>query len=417
MTAPRRRRVGALLALTLAWLALALLQNGARAGPAEAAKAQAKRRKAMMAAGGDGGIVTFGNANYSTIVDRRRDFDIVLVFTARSPRYGCSVCNAVETTLADVAASYKATRSGKAPELFFAAVDVDSGRELFNRYDMQHAPHVYALPRRDVKGGDALAEAGELLSSAEYEGLTAVHIANAIDEELGVRIRITNDASLAWAAMALLVLLAAAAGHYAEGDVSRFLALARSRHIWLFVCLATYGFGVSGSVYCIIRGTPLYRRYGQYGPTLFSEGGRDQYVLEGVSVSLLCIAIGISIMVMNFAARNRTVDDKVNPIVGTALNVLRVFATTIALAAAAVLLCKLFELYVFKTRWYDGIETMPEVLRPYLRAPPKVKKSSGLIPRLAKFTYFSFVNAKTAGGVVKKFDTLVLAYVKRKLLG
>lgn len=372
----------------------------------------AAKRAKMVAAGGDGGLVSFDEALFDRIVNRARDFTVVLVFTARRADYGCTVCATVEDAMRSLAATYSRQKGASAPhEVFFAAVDVDEAREVFTAYDKHTAPHVFVLPPQSA-AAEPLRTAREL-NHVAYSGLKASKLAAMVNERAPhLRLEVLSDAAPPTAVVLLLCMAVAMAAQHARGEPARALGLLRARGLWLLLCVAVFAFGVSGSVSCIIRGTPLYGRY--RSPVLISEGGRDQFVLEGLSIALLSVAVAAALLLARAAAGWRAAAKGAPPPVLVALSFTSIVITTAAAAAFVTLAGRLAGLYLYKTRWYQVGATVPPMFSGLFSRPVgTINKSTGILERLRKFAWYVALDARSPRDVGKKARTLFLNYARR----
>jgi len=187
----------------------------------------------------------------------------------------------------------------------------------------------------------------------------------------------------------------------ASGDVYSALLWYQSPKIWVCVSVVCFCVGVSGSIFCVIKQAQPYGM-GRSGLVLFAPQGRDQYFIEGIVVALWTIGAALSYALMNYATRLR-------------FPVLRHLLVLLSMTLFIVLSLQIWNAYIDKTGWYSLRETLPVEVWSYLSG--SVKKSSGLPKRLLRMSEYWLFETKDWEGFVKKFNTLVVDYMKREFLG
>mmetsp|Transcript_17683 Transcript_17683/g.67264 ORF Transcript_17683/g.67264 Transcript_17683/m.67264 type:complete len:411 (-) Transcript_17683:87-1319(-) len=396
--------------LTVVLLLLGALVSEAAKSSGE--KAMQKRRRQMDSAMDGDGIVEFSTDMFMDIVLKKRDFGLVLLFTAQAPQYNCVACLKAGEAMRKASRAYQQSLRGQRAAFYFCVVDVDLNRPILGRYSITRAPHTFMVPPQESKG-DPVAGADDMFRYEDYQAISGQSFAAKVGEVFGVKLKIRGDATFSFAIIALVTILMATVSHFVDDRFDRAVAFVRQKWIWMIASFLIYAFGVSGSVSCIIRGTALYNEFSQPGPTVFSTGSRDQFVLEGLAVAGLSFAIAATVVAAVSVARNVSVDSSKVWIWTAFLGAVRVVLTTLLMALLCVLLGKLFQLYTLKTRWYRIVDTLPPQMRQLFVAPGKLKKSAGLIRRLIKASYYGLFQAPTFSAVLKKFDAIVLSYLKR----
>lgn len=135
---------------------------------------------------------------------------------------------------------------------------------------------------------------------------------------------------------------------------------------------------------------------------IFAPQGRDQYFIEGIIVALWTIGAALSYSLMSYATRLR-------------FPVLRHCLVILAMTLFIVLSLQIWNAYIDKTGWYSLRETLPAEVWSYLSG--SVKKGSGLPKRLLRMSEFWLFESKDWESFTKKFNTLVVEYVRREFLG
>ena len=135
-------------------------------------------------------------------------------------------------------------------------------------------------------------------------------------------------------------------GGWVAGQPAR-LRFWQQKSAFRLASILTFGFAVSGVVYCIIRSPPLLGSDPRGKPELFSSQGRDQTVAEGVWIGALTVSVALAIITLTAAAKAGRGDIS-NTLVGVLL-----------VGIIGALLMRIFELYRFKTGWYDPLSSVP----------------------------------------------------------
>mmetsp|Transcript_3078 Transcript_3078/g.5391 ORF Transcript_3078/g.5391 Transcript_3078/m.5391 type:complete len:436 (+) Transcript_3078:22-1329(+) len=354
------------------------------------------------------------SGNYTShVVTSPREFPIAIFFTARSPKYGCTGCPIFEQKFQEVAQSYMALpenkRRGK-NEMAFVTVAIDDAMNAFQNNQFTHVPRLYVLP--PMPEGARLKEPIDPL----YEFDVNTFETKKFLQYLKDRHQIVIPGSLkgeSWrlVAGAALALLWGLVAHRVTrgpggGGARAARGFLRSPRLWLGVSLACYAFGVSGSVYCVIRNPPKYISQGVNFDRLelVSGGGRDQYVYEGLLVGAAAVAAGLALAAFAAVA--------VPPRGGAKRWLVpRAVAAAVCLAVAIYSAQFLYTLYVKKTRWYSLGNTLPEGVKKWLG--DSVKKGSGWAKRLLRLSEYFLFEYKDTAGLWKKTKVLVVGYALR----
>lgn len=159
------------------------------------------------------------------------------------------------------------------------------------------------------------------------------------------------------------------------------------------VCFAV---GVSGSIFCVIKGAPLYGMT-RKGVSIFATQGRDQYMLEGIIVAAMTLACGFAAYFLHIATRMRR------------FPLLRHLLVILSIAVWIVLGVHIFNTYTMKTGWYQLKDTFPPELWIFFSG--ALKKSSSLPKRLFRVSEIWLFEAKDLAGFQKKFQSLVVDYL------
>ena len=131
---------------------------------------------------------------------------------------------------------------------------------------------------------------------------------------------------------------------------------------------------------------------------IFAPQGRDQYSVEGIIVALCTIGAGCSFFLMYLSTKVR-------------FPLLRHVLVIFFMTAFAVFCLELWKDYTMKTLWYSLRDTVPKDVWTWLTS--SVKKNSTLAKRLVRVSEIWLTNTKGYDAFYKKFEQLVIDYVKR----
>jgi hypothetical protein len=159
-----------------------------------------------------------------------------------------------------------------------------------------------------------------------------------------------------------------------------------------------FGVGVSGSIFCIIRSAPYFGYSRQGKLSIFAGQGRDQYLIEGVVISLLTVGCGLSAYLMLLSTKLKF------PLLRHVLVIL--FASVFVVFGI-----EIFKAYVSKTAWYNLKDTVPSEVWSYMTS--SVKKNSDFFKRFIRLSEVWLFETKDFEGFQKKFNQLIVEYVKR----
>lgn len=136
--------------------------------------------------------------------------------------------------------------------------------------------------------------------------------------------------------------------------------------------------------------------------SIFAAQGREQFLLEGIIVALWTIGCGFSYYIMHYSSKLR-------------FPLLRHVGVLAGMTLFVVLALQLWGAYGTKTAWYSLKETLPADVWQFLRA--SVKKDSGIWKRFLRLSELWLTEVKDMEGLKKKFESLIVEYIKRNLLG
>ena len=350
--------------------------------------------------------VTFlSDKNFTSFVaNRPRDYHALLMFTALDERYQCQVCGRARDTFVRAAElyndQYNFAIEAVDKRLAFMIVDVDSARDTFNDMGLETVPRIFALPPLSTESPKIRVGDFEVQSQSLLEGPPA--FLGSVKDSTGISVVVTQDPwgyILIMGALAYLMAFIASAASFNPAEA---LYWYRSSSLWVVVSSICFMVGVSGSIFCVIRSAPLVGMY--HGLTIFAGAGRDQYLLEGVIISLLTVGCGVAGMVMLGATKLRSPEPFTRHIL-----------VMLALAIFISLGTEIAQLYQMKTGWYQFKDTLPPEAWAWISG--SVKKSSGIWKRLFRLSEVYLYEFTSFSGFKKKVKTILLDYLARAYLG
>eukprot|EP01041_Mallomonas_annulata_P004551 gene4551-9030_t len=349
----------------------------------------------------DTSIVTLTDANFSTYIsDRPRVYHAAIMFTALADKYQCTICESSRQLWEEASRLYKDQYNLEttAPEnrVVFFLVDVDSSRTIFGQIGIESVPRMILLPPRELNGPKQKISNYEMNNhEAVVGGVKA--ILNEIQRMAGIQINVTVEPKPVLLMLICLSIFMAWLVNTASKDIHAALLWYRSSRIWIVISMVCFGVGVSGSIYCIIRSTPLFGA-GREGVTIFSGQNRDQYVIEGIILALFSISAAMSLVAMHYMTK-------------IPFALLRHIGVIFCMSVFTVMLLQIWLAYTDKTRWYSLKDTLPPQLWTWISS--SVKKSTSLPKRLFRLSEYWLFEAKDWDALWKKMKVLVVDYINR----
>uniref|UniRef100_A0A7S3XXZ8 Thioredoxin domain-containing protein n=1 Tax=Heterosigma akashiwo TaxID=2829 RepID=A0A7S3XXZ8_HETAK len=287
-------------------------------------------------------VVELNDGNFDFYAaESPRPYHIVAFFTATHKRYGCNMCKSSLDAFKEAAASYKATLGDtmRGDEIFFIAVDIDSAKNTFQRFQFKTVPQVFVIPPSTAGLPAYTADpSASFLPDAHPE---AEKFARFVERQLGVKFQIVRSNTRAL--MTLFALLGAmvAAVRPILNRIDFFLRLVRKKAIWMVVCLGLYTTSISGMIYDIIRNPPPYYMNHQTGQiNFFHPQSNQQFVAEGFIIGFLNVGAAIALILMVTQMKRFKDPQNKSTFVG------------ICYAVFVILLYTIISLYRVKNRWY-----------------------------------------------------------------
>eukprot|EP01038_Epipyxis_sp_PR26KG_P005135 gene5135-7151_t len=348
-------------------------------------------------------LVYLGDKNFTQfIVDRPRNYHAVLVLTATGKQYKCSICVKTKQIYSENA-NYYFSQYGhdlnntelKSRLVFFIA-EVDDARQLFNDLEVETIPRVYILPATEIKSPKMKMNNHEVDVRVLMEGSSG--LLDAINQAIGIKINVTVDPMPYLVLLCIISILIALLVSAASFDFYKALLWYQNTNIWIIVSSICFAVGVSGSIFCIIKSAPLLGHTRQGALTIFATQGRDQFLLEGIIVAFWTIGCGIAISLLIYSTK-------------LSYSLLRHAGVILSMVIFIILSLQIWDAYVDKTGWYHLKDTFPPEVWHWFSS--TIKKSSSLPKRLFRISEIWLYETKDLIAFRKKFDLLIIDYLKR----
>mmetsp|Transcript_1537 Transcript_1537/g.2471 ORF Transcript_1537/g.2471 Transcript_1537/m.2471 type:complete len:404 (-) Transcript_1537:74-1285(-) len=334
------------------------------------------------------------------ITKRPRLYYAVLYFTAKGARYDCSACisggQVIETVANYYHQQYDILTAPNHSKIAFFDIDVSNAEKVFQTLGLQTVPRTFIVPPKDANSKREGIQKLELESGIVHAGVAS--FLDALRERTGVEVKVTMDPKpflyfLCGGSVILAFLV-----DQAVRDLSKAVLWYRSPALWLLICLLCFCVGVSGSIYCIIRSSPLVGPGPMGTGRIFSPEGRGQFLLEGVFIAALTIAAAGLLAFAHYATK-------------APIWLVRHVSVLVFLSGFIVCAVLIFDAYVTKTGWYRLQDTLPPEMWIWMSS--SVKRNSGILKRLYRLTEYILRDSKGVEDVLKKAKLLIVDYAKR----
>jgi hypothetical protein len=246
-----------------------------------------------------GGVLHLNDANTDQFIfSAQQPYHTFLLLTAHGGR--CDLCGVYESEFAVLAASYakvKAEGGEAVPNMLFAVVYEPTVATLAQKLGVRGVPTLIhynptkgkAHPQRPVPASQRFPGADDV---------TAEALANFVAGPTGYRVEIYRSP---WPAIFVLLTLLGIASSivyfFFERVVDLALWVRDQKWIWLMGCLGVYLIAVSGVLFDIIRGVPMFgydpatRR-----PIVWANQSNMQYGAEGAIIGFLNFVCATSVI-------------------------------------------------------------------------------------------------------------------------
>lgn len=301
-----------------------------------------------LAAQAGGKIIELDNASYEYfVIDKPRDYSLIVFFTANDPRYKCVVCPDVDKDLNVVYENYLksvAREGGSDMETFFVKLDFDRGSDTFIRYEMNSVPVLFHVNHKSGAGDGKSPYSIPVKDRYPFPETTDVHaIAEWVKYKTGVNVKIEKSPLMAYVmtivcfgGIALLV------PRIINSLDTFWLPMAQNKNFWTFISGTIYCCSISGLIYDILRTPPWYYTDRKGGLVLFYPQAQQQFVVEGFIIGLLNIGAAGSLIWTVAKAPKLSTPER------------RSIGVICGYACFAILFWQVRSLYVMKNPWYGS---------------------------------------------------------------
>ena len=367
------------------------------------------------------------DSNFSRyIVDRPRDYHAVVMFTATAQQYQCSVCVKTKEVFTEAAELYseqydfRTADAGQGGEwkntkkMAFFLLEVDGARRTFNDMGLETVPRTYVLPPTQKNTPKLRMQDYEVSSNSLMEGTKG--FLSEVTRYSKIPIVVTVNPWPLLLTLGFVGYILAFIASQAASAPAEALLWYRSPVLWGFFSMCCYCVGVSGSIFCVIKSAPLYGRGYPGMPgggeiQIFAPQGRDQFLIEGLIISAMCVGVGLLGYIMVSITKLKlgwgigpfTIDSAIRHVV-----------VLLSLATMIVFCLEIAESYKMKTGWYSVKDTFPKELWFFITS--SVKKNSGLLKRLIRVSEIWIYEYKDWTTFQKKASGLTFEYLKKSLV-
>ena len=294
-------------------------------------------------------LIELDNDSYEYyVVEKPRDYSLVVLLNALNPKYKCAVCKDVEKDVATVAQSYQNARKRQGDiddKTFFVKLDFEKGGSTFIAYDMNTVPVLFHINARDGVGEG---KSPYTISAKERfpfpETTNAEAIAEWVTYKSGVDVKIEKSAFMAYV-MTILCFggIAALVPRIINSLDTYWLPLAQSKKLWGFVSIVVYTCAISGLIFDIIRNPPWYQKNPRGGGNMYIyPQASNQFVVEGFIIGFLNIGCAASLLWTVLKAPKLDTAEK------------RSIGVISGVMAFAAFFWQIRSIYVLKNRWYGS---------------------------------------------------------------
>lgn len=287
--------------LSLICLSAALLICSVSGGPTDAervSKLNEVRR------GKRGGVLTFNIPHFRKYIEASpRSYSMIVLFVA-DPSI-CKPCRPMRQQLEKIAGEYYggSQRSQASHPVYFASLSIGmEDRQFLGEYGIEHVPILYHFgPGKSQKFPATLQTRTSADSyQVEQSGIGANAMKMFINERTGSRLRaVRGDYTIPFAPVVrqLKPVIFLVVGLLAA--LSTFMGWYKQPMFWFVCCVIVYMYSIGGGHYTWINNSPFASVNGDGMTQYVADGSRNQYVAEGMFVSLTCGAITVIAISIN----------------------------------------------------------------------------------------------------------------------
>jgi oligosaccharyltransferase complex subunit gamma len=295
-----------------------------------------------------GNVIALDNESYEYfVIDKPRDYSLLVFLTAADPAYKCAVCPDVENDVNIVYKSYlnALQRDNQVQDTFFVKLDFAIGADTFIEYELNTVPVLFYINKKDSIGeGKSLYNIPKKERFAFPESTNADSIAEWVKFKTGVDVIIEKSAIVAYIMTIIcFVGIAKLVPRIINSLDTFWLPIARSKTLWAVISIAMYLCGISGLIYDILRDAPWYhvprdRRQGSI--IFFYPQAQQQFILEGFIIGFLNLGAAASLIwTVVKAPTLETAERRTLGVVG-------------GMTSFAVFFWQVRSLYIMKNQWY-----------------------------------------------------------------
>lgn len=231
-----------------------------------------------------------------------RPYSLFVLITADSSI--CAACSAMKAEFAAVSGSYYDLPSNRQAghDVFFAELRISTSfRELLYDYGISHVPILHHFPAGSSKSFPArLADAPGGSFDIERLGVSKNGFMHFVNTEAGARFpaqRAGYEIPFASFVRSMMPVIVTCAGLFAA--TAAYAGWMGQPMFWFGVCVLVYLYSLGGGHYTWINDSPFAVVDSRGSTQYVAEGSRNQYVAEGMFVSLACTVISSVLIAAN----------------------------------------------------------------------------------------------------------------------
>jgi len=210
-----------------------------------------------------------GNKYRELVRSSPRNYSVVVMFTALSPKRQCTICRHALDEYQIVANSFR-YQQVFTNQLFFSLVDFDEAQDVFQQLKLNTAPVIMHFP---AKGKPKKADTMDI----QRVGFAAEAISRWVGEQTEIQIRVLRPPNYS-ATIALVALFAVIGGLlYLRRNNLEFLY---NKTMWAVLSLFLVFTMTSGQMWNHIRGPPFVHRTNTGNIAYVHGSSQGQFVLE-----------------------------------------------------------------------------------------------------------------------------------------
>lgn len=216
----------------------------------------------------------------------------------------CPACGKMKADFAAVSGSYYSLPSNLQARhhVFFAELRISTSfRELLSDYGISHVPMLHHFPPGSSKSFPApLAAAPGASYDMERLGVSKNSFKLFVNAQAGARFPVQRagyEIPFASRVRSLMPAIATCAGLFAAA--AAYSGWMGQPMFWFGVCVLVYMYSLGGGHYTWINDSPFAVVDSQGTTQYVAEGSRNQYVAEGMFVSLACTVISAVLIATN----------------------------------------------------------------------------------------------------------------------